>query len=240
MPPPPDAVTLDFYQTLVFHRDGRGRGRVLMEYLEAEGLEPSPWEHEVLYDVFALHDQAYEPEAAMRERRDYHAVLTDRVFERLGIHASRRAVAQHAEAVWRILGPSSLEVFPDVVRTLETLRVRGVPLAVVSNWQSGLRHFCTELGLGRFVDRVLCSGDLGVEKPDPRIFLDACERLGVPPERTLHVGDTYVDDWVGPTSAGLQAVLIHRGEEAAQPESGLGDARVIRSLSELLDLLGDR
>ena len=51
MPLPPQAVTLDFYQTLAFHRDGRGRGRVLMEYLEAQGLKPAPWEHQVLFPI---------------------------------------------------------------------------------------------------------------------------------------------------------------------------------------------
>ncbi len=210
-----------------------------MEYLEVQALESAPWEHEVLYDVFALHDRAYSPEASAKERCAYYAELTGRVFERLRIRAPGTAVAEHAEAVWRILGPASLGVFPDVVETLELLRARALPLAVVSNWQSGLRHFCAELGLGGFIDHVLCSGDLGVEKPDPRIFLDACQRLGVPPERTLHVGDTYVDDYLGASSAGLQVALIDRAGAPGAPGPELGDACVIRSLTELSALFGE-
>ncbi len=190
-----------------------------MEYLGAQGLEPSPWEHQVLYDVFAVHDEAYSPDASAGERRAYHVALAGRVLERLGIRASGAAAAGHAEAVWRILGPASLGVFPDVLETLRSLRARGVPLAVISNWQAGLRHFCTELGLGSFVDHVLCSGDLGVEKPD----------------RTLHVGDTYVDDYVGASSAGLRVVLIDR-----TGSSGWGDVPTIRDLSELLDFVDKR
>ncbi|MEJ2206975.1 MAG: HAD-IA family hydrolase [Gemmatimonadota bacterium] len=228
-----DAVTLDFYQTLVFHRDGRGRGRVLMEYLERQGLEPAPWEHQILYDVFGHHDEAYSPHGSPEEKRAYRTALAGRVFERMGIRLASAAVGAHADALWQILGPASLEVFPDVIETLQALRARGLPLAVVSNWQSGLPHFCTELGLGSFLDHVLASGDLGVEKPDTGIFLEACERLGVPPERTLHVGDTYLDDYVGATSAGFQVVLIDRFG-GAQP----GDAPTIRDFTALLELVG--
>jgi putative hydrolase of the HAD superfamily len=106
---------------------------------------------------------------------------------------------------------------------------------VISNWQAGLRHFCTELGLGAFLEHVLASGDLGVEKPDARIFLEACESLGTAPERTLHVGDTHVDDYVGASSAGLRVVLIDR-----TGSSGWGDVPTIRDLSELLDFVDKR
>jgi HAD superfamily hydrolase (TIGR01549 family) len=233
MPSSVDAVTLDFYQTLVFHRDGRGRGRVLMEYLEGQGLQPAPWEHQILYDVFATHDGAYSPNGSPEERRAYRVALAARVFERMGVRLSGSPVDEHADTLWQILGPASLEVFPDVLETLAALRARGIPLAVISNWQAGLRHFCTELGLGEFLDHVLASGDLGVEKPDARIFLEACERLGVPADRTLHVGDTYVDDYVGATSAGLQVILIVRSGDAQ-----LEDAPAIRDFSALLELVG--
>jgi HAD superfamily hydrolase (TIGR01549 family) len=128
----------------------------------------------------------------------------------MGIRASTTMAAEHADALWAILGPACFDVFPDALETLQALRARGVPLAVVSNWQSGLRHFCAELGLADYFDHVLSSADLGVQKPDRRIFLEACARLGIPPERTLHVGDTDLD---------------------------VRDARAVRSLSDLLDVV---
>jgi HAD superfamily hydrolase (TIGR01549 family) len=203
-----------------------------MEYLEGQGLQPAPWEHEVLYDIFDSHDGAYSPAAPPHERQAYYAELAGRVFDRMGIRASTTMAAEHADALWAILGPACFDVFPDALETLQALRARGVPLAVVSNWQSGLRHFCAEIGLADYFDYVLSSADLGVQKPDRRIFLEACARLGVPPERTLHVGDTYLDDYIGGEAAGLQVVLIDR-----PGDSDVRDARAVRSLSDLLDFV---
>jgi putative hydrolase of the HAD superfamily len=70
-----------------------------------------------------------------------------------------------------------------------------------------------------------------VEKPDERIFLEACNRLGVPPERTLHVGDTHLDDYIGAESAGLQAVLIDRTNQSD------ASIRSVRTLTEILDFV---
>ena len=115
---------------------------------------------------------------------------------------------------------------------LQSLRRKGVHLAMVSNWQCGLRHFCRELRLTEFFQHILGSADLGVAKPDPRIFHHACERLGVAPEHTLHVGDTFVDDYEGGEAAGLQVGLLAR-DGSPDPQARY----VLRGLTELPDLV---
>jgi putative hydrolase of the HAD superfamily len=126
------------------------------------------------------------------------------------------------------------DVYPDVTEALRTLQARDVPLAIVSNWQSGLRHFCSELQLSPYFEQVLCSGDLGFEKPDERIFLEACTRLGVAPERTLHVGDTYLDDYMGGQAAGLQVLLLAREGNAP------AGVRSVVSLADVLERVKPR
>lgn len=44
-----------------------------------------------------------------------------------------------------------------------------------------------------YLDTVLLSEEEGVEKPSCAIFRRACDRLGIEPEETLHVGDEL--DW---------------------------------------------
>ena len=227
-----EAITFDFFNTLIFHRDGRGRGQLLMEYLQVHGLRPLPWEHRILYDVFESHDTEYSPEAPQNKRNEYYALLAQRVFERLEIPASDEDVSRHAKSLWEILGPACFDVFPDALEALQTLKAEGYPLAVISNWQCGLRHFCAELGLSEYFDHVLGSADLGVAKPDGRIFADACSRLGAPAARVLHVGDTLADDYLGGEAAGLLVVLVDRDPE---PESRA--ARVIQGLDELPRML---
>ncbi len=227
-----EGITIDFYNTLIFHREGPGRGHALIGYLEAHGFAHAPWEHGVLYDVFEDHDARYSPEGSADERRAYYAYLAGRVFERLGVPSSNGDAARHAAALWRILGPASFDLFPDALPTLAALRAQGYPIAIVSNWQAGLRHFCTELGLSRYVDHVIGSADFGVGKPERAIFDEACARLGLPPEQVVHVGDTLVDDYEGGQAAGLQVILLQRETEAsADVES------VIHGLDELPSML---
>jgi putative hydrolase of the HAD superfamily len=82
-------------------------------------------------------------------------------------------------------------------------------------------------------DAVLASAEVASQKPDPGIFLEACRRLGVLPHRTLHVGDSVVDDIEGARNAGLQALLVRRDEDKPY-----GGAPVIRGFRELTEVLG--
>ena len=205
-----EAVSLDFYGTLVYPRTGQGRGAMLMEYLKEQELASDPWEHQVLYDVFGRHDQDYSPEASEEERRGYLVEFTRRLFARLGVVAPPGAAELHARAIWRLLGPASLAVFPDVTVALRVLADAGYPLVMISNWQCGLGHFSVELGFGSVFRHVLASAEVGVAKPDPAIFREAAHRLGLAPGRILHVGDTYEDDFEGATAAGCRAVLLCR------------------------------
>ncbi len=97
---------------------------------------------------------------------------------------------------------------PDVVPALERLRRLGLQLAVVSNANGTLRAKFERVGLARRVDCVIDSAEVGIEKPDARIFECALERLGARRESTLHVGDIYHVDVVGARAAGIRAMLL--------------------------------
>ncbi|MGH7474959.1 MAG: HAD family hydrolase [Longimicrobiales bacterium] len=228
------AVTFDFFNTLVSHRrGGRGRGSLLMEYLRSQGLESDPWEHQVLYDIFEPHAREYAPDRSPVEKHRYLCRLAERVFDRLSVRADIHEAQHHAVRIWEVIGPTSLAVFPDVPLTLERLRAAGYQLAVVSNWQCGLQHFCVELGIGDLFEHVVGSAEIGYAKPRREIFEEACRRLGAPPHRVLHVGDTLEDDVEGARGAGMHAVLITRqGEDAELTGAG------IRGLEGVLQMLG--
>jgi putative hydrolase of the HAD superfamily len=66
------------------------------------------------------------------------------------------------------------------------------------------------MNLSGLIDVVVASSDVGVEKPDSRIFAETVRRLGVRPEEAIHVGDLVEDDLNGAVAAGLGAVLIDR------------------------------
>lgn len=224
-----EAVSLDFFNTLATHRSGDGgRGRMLMDYIASRGLQCDPWEHQVLYDVLEPHAREYSPGLSPLEKRRYLCRLTQRLFERLNVRGDQVRPEQHAEAIWERIGPRSLEVFSDVPDALRRLRAEGYRLAIISNWQCGLGHFCFELGIGDAFEHIVASAELGYAKPAREIFDEACRLLDLPPERVLHVGDSPADDVDGARAAGMHALLISRGEEAAGS---------VRSLDDVLDVL---
>lgn len=122
-----------------------------------------------------------------------------------------RALARLREA---FRDSAAWEVWPDVRPALDALRERGVLLGVVSNWDSRLPSLLAALGLRDRFGAIAVSALEGVEKPDPRIFRIALDRLGVEPERALHVGDHPELDVRGALSAGIDAAFLDRGGRA--------------------------
>jgi REG-2-like HAD superfamily hydrolase len=100
---------------------------------------------------------------------------------------------------------------PGAGELIARLRQDGTKVGIVSNWDTRLRGTLEALGLE--VDGVFCSGELGVEKPDSRLFGLACRTLGVTPSQALHVGDSLRCDVEGARAAGLSA--LHFGVEVA-------------------------
>ena len=109
------------------------------------------------------------------------------------------------------------QVYPEVPDVLAVLRARGVALAVVSNFDSRLSPLLEALGIASFFDAVVCSGEVGVAKPDRAIFAHALAALGVEAPEALHVGDSRKADYDGARAAGIDALLVDRRAVAAPP-----------------------
>ena len=84
----------------------------------------------------------------------------------------------------------------------------GLQLVVVSNADGTIEQLLENQQIRSYFDVVVDSHNVGVEKPDPRIFELALERSGAIPEQTLHGGDMYDFDVVGARSAGVHALLL--------------------------------
>jgi putative hydrolase of the HAD superfamily len=101
------------------------------------------------------------------------------------------------------------EHVPDgVPRALAALREAGLRLVVVSNANGTLRAAFRRLGLDEYFVEILDSNEVGLEKPDPRLFELALTRSGGSAASTIHVGDLYEVDVVGARAAGIRGVLL--------------------------------
>jgi putative hydrolase of the HAD superfamily len=125
------------------------------------------------------------------------------------------------------------ETVPDDVRpALAALRARGFRLVVLSNANGTLHRMFARLGLTASVDALFDSCDEGVEKPDPRFFQLALDRVGATATTTVHVGDLFHVDVVGARAAGIRPVLL----DVANLYHDADCARV-QSLPALVDVL---
>ncbi len=100
---------------------------------------------------------------------------------------------------------------PEAEAALDLLAEHGIRAAVISNSNGSVRSILTELGLAKYLDFVLDSAELGVEKPDPRIFRIALERARVEAADAVYIGDLYSVDVLGARGAGMEAVLLDPG-----------------------------
>lgn len=126
-------------------------------------------------------------------------------FDWLGIDADAhaRAVDLRREMTRRSLFP--IEGALDV---LDELRSRGLGLGLISNCSSEVGELWEESQFADRFDAVVLSADVGLSKPDARIYRLALEHLGTEPGDAIFVGDGESDELVGAETAGLRAVQI--------------------------------
>jgi beta-phosphoglucomutase len=103
-------------------------------------------------------------------------------------------------------------LFADVLPALEALQAVGMPMGVLSNFGTQLRDLLRRFDLLRYFEFVVVSAEVGLAKPDSRIFQLAVDKCGRPANCLLYVGDHVGDDIQGAWGAGLAAVLIDRGD----------------------------
>ncbi|MBB2945939.1 putative hydrolase of the HAD superfamily [Actinoplanes lutulentus] len=128
----------------------------------------------------------------------------------------------------------------DAVSALTAIRGRGVRTALISDCTHELPAFLPGLPVAPLLDAQIYSVELGVCKPDPAIYLAACERLGVFPEDCLYVGDGGSHELTGAAAVGMTPVRLaapdlanHLVFDADTNFAG----RTVRSLTDVLGLL---
>lgn len=192
-----DAVTVDGYGTLLTLRDPLP---ALQAALAAHGSVCSRDEVQLAFRAEVSH---YKPRSL---RGADAAGLAALRLECVGVFldaAGAGGALDPAGFVEAFVDALVFEAIPGAVAVLDDLRGRGIALAMVSNWDCALPGTIERLGLGHLFQTVVASAVAGAEKPDPRIFRVALERLGVEPARALHIGDEANDEQ-GAAAAGMR------------------------------------
>jgi epoxide hydrolase-like predicted phosphatase len=110
----------------------------------------------------------------------------------------------------------------DLVDFIRALKPR-LKIGIISNAWSQIADSLVEWGIDDAFEVVVGSGDVGIMKPDARIFQIALERLGVEPSEAVFVDD-FIQNVHGAQALGIAAILFQSREQ------------VIRELEQLLEL----
>lgn len=103
-------------------------------------------------------------------------------------------------------------IFPDSKKLLMELKSRNYIVGVITNGPSMLQnHKMDESGLRPYCDIVVVSGDVGIHKPDPQLFVYTAEKLGLKCEECVYVGDHPINDIQGALQAGMKAIRMNYG-----------------------------
>lgn len=101
-------------------------------------------------------------------------------------------------------------IYPEVLPTLQRWQAMGIPMGIVSNFDSRIYAVLRSLDLMPYFQSITISTEAGFAKPDRRIFAIALQKHNARPDQTLHIGDSFSEDYQAAQAAGLQGIWLKR------------------------------
>ena len=217
-----EVALFDVYGTLATWAPDRGtiQTRAAAAFgvnLTREGIEAGY----AVAEAYMTHQNVERPVRLMsaEERDDFFAKFEQKVLDGAGFHVD----IELARRIWHTVSQQRYELalYDDVTEHLDTLRLAGVVVGIVSNMTVDGVSLASNLGLTRHLDFAVTSSEVGCEKPDGRIFAEALRRSGANDSRSaVMVGDQPESDLDGAANAGMDAILLDRYGRFADGEHG--------------------
>jgi putative hydrolase of the HAD superfamily len=169
------AVIFDLYWTLLYEEE-TGLNAKAEELARSVGVEPEEW-HKGWHRTL---------EASWRNE----VSLLGRVREALRCAGAAECDGGVAETLAGLMAARSTpRLYDDVRESLGAIKEMGVGMGLISNISTYRAGWLRELELDRYFDAMTLSCNLGIAKPDERIYRAAMEGLGARPEECALVDD---------------------------------------------------
>lgn len=166
----------------------------------------------------------------IRPIEDFRALQAELLAKELGIGTdlAGELIDRHIYGTWQGL-LNGIAAFPHLRELLAELRSEGYRLAVLSDLP--VEQKLVHLGLDGLWDCAFSCEETGYLKPNPEPFLVLAERLGLPPERILYVGNNYRYDVIGATEVGMKSAhLSRRRRSGSRADVTFADYRELKRL----------
>ena len=236
-----EAVTFDYWNTLIYEDRGHLRGRRLEAWagiLEDVGFAVERAHLDTLFDASW---KRYVDSWTANEQYQAAQAAED-ILEQVGFDVPPDVRTALVEAFGRAGEEAELHPTEGIGQCLKTLKEAGLKLGIICDVgmtpSSTLRTHLIRHGLLPLFDHWSFSDEVGAYKPSPVIFEHALEGLGNPaPSRVAHVGDIRRTDVAGAQAMGMVAVRYTGvSDDTSQPEPE-GD-HVVESHTDLPKVLG--
>ena len=143
-------------------------------------------------------------------------------------------VGRLSDAYGAVRDETGIQPFDGARKLLDDLKER-YKLGLLTNGPSDIQwEKVRTLGFGGIFDAIVIAGDVGIYKPDPRVFQILLDRLGVGAPAALFVGDNHELDIIGAHRIGMRTAWVRRnGMEPTQgvvPDIELSDIATLREV----------
>ena len=130
--------------------------------------------------------------------------------------------------------------YDDAKETLIALRAHKYKLGIIANQPLGSVERLEKYGLGGLFDAIFPSADVGIDKPDTRLYLHALNCVGCDASHAVMVGDRLDNDIAPAAEVGMRTVRVLRGFFKYCKKGNIEPDYTISSLTELIDIFSKK
>lgn len=151
------------------------------------------------------------------------------------------AQVEHARQLRWDFARTSLEPRRDAIKTITQLRKHGLKIGLISDCSSEIPVLWNETPFAPLFDATIFSCTACMRKPDPRLYVLACQQLSVDPTRCLYVGDGGGHELSGALKSGMHPVMIRApheyGVDVYRSDAEEWEGDTITSLAQVLNYI---
>jgi len=132
------------------------------------------------------------------------------------------------------VSPYQTNLFPNAIEALEGLKNEGYQLHIITNGFKEVQFIkLTQSGLLDFFDVILCSEEVGKNKPAKEVFHEAMKRANAQAHESIMIGDDYHCDIIGAENCGIRSILF---DTKNGHQEGAHEWQV-KNLNEIIELI---
>ncbi|WP_232824195.1 MULTISPECIES: HAD family hydrolase [Paraliobacillus] len=145
------------------------------------------------------------------DKKFMHVYRISKAFASMGIDISKKDALLFQSTYQR--NQAEIVIDPEMKKLLDHAVAKGITLGIITNGPAVHQaNKVKQLQLTNWINEnnIFISGELGISKPDKAIFTYVENKMGISPEVTFYIGDSYRNDVVGAKEAGWNSIWVNR------------------------------